>query len=126
MPFTRRADFNARQFLAGSLSIYHDTGDVVVKIRFSPDVARYVTESQWHPSQQCDLQRDGSLIVQLSLSGMTEVKSWVLSFGKHAEVLEPEELRDEIRQELEACLENYREDKVEMQVPKNARLRRGR
>lgn len=30
MPFTRRVDFDAEHFLAGSLGIYHDTGDVGV------------------------------------------------------------------------------------------------
>ena len=109
MPFTRRSDFNAEQFLSGSLGIYHDTGDVSVKVRFSSEVARYVEESTWHSSQQCERQPDGSLLVRLDLSGTTEVKSWVLSFGRHAEVLEPESLREEMRAELKSALSGYEE-----------------
>lgn len=108
MPFNRRADFNAKHFLAGSLGIYHGTGDVRVTIRFSATVARYVAESQWHPSQQNQPQPNGSLLVQLKLSGTTEAKPWVLSFGRHAEVLEPAKLREEIVEELQAALRGYK------------------
>lgn len=107
MPFKRQGDFDAEQFLAGSLGIYQDTGDVNVTIRFSSEVARYVEESNWHSSQQCEPQPDGSLLVRLNLSGTTEVKSWVLSFGRHAEVLEPAALREAIRNEMADCLKRY-------------------
>ncbi len=107
MPFTRRPDFDAAQYLQGSLGIYHGTGDVKVAIRFSAEVARYVQESQWHDSQQCDPQRDGSVLVHLTLSGTKELKAWVLGFGRHAEVLEPEELRRELCRELQAALHGY-------------------
>jgi predicted DNA-binding transcriptional regulator YafY len=36
------------------------------------------------------------------------VRSWVLSFGAGAEVLEPEPLREEVRAELARALERYR------------------
>ncbi|MBC8356983.1 MAG: WYL domain-containing protein [Planctomycetes bacterium] len=93
--------------LARSLGICHETGDVNVTIRFSSEVARYVEESRWHSSQQCEYQPDGSLLVRLDLSGTTELKSWVLGFGQHAEVLKPVSLRAEIQAELQATLEFY-------------------
>lgn len=111
MPFHRRDDFNAEQFLAGSLGIYQETGNIQVTIRFSSEVARYVEESQWHSSQQCERQSDGSLLVRLDLSGTTEVKSWVLSFGQHADVVEPDALRAELQGELAAALKLYNKDK---------------
>ncbi len=107
MPFTRRDDFCAEDYLAGSLGVYHETGNVDVVIRFSPQVARYVEESRWHSSQQCEREPDGYLQVQFKLSGTTELKSWVLGFGRHAEVLEPILLRTEIQNELVASLESY-------------------
>jgi len=82
-----------------------------VTIRFSAEVARYVEESQRHSSQQCEHQPDGSLLVRLDLSGTTEVKSWVLSFGRQAEVLEPDALRSELQDELAAALKLYSNDK---------------
>ena len=107
MPFTIPADLDLEARFAGSLGIYDGQDDVRVKIRFAAEVARYVAEKQWHHSQQLTPQKDGSLIVELRLSNTVEVKSWVLSFGTNAGILEPESLRDEIREELERALSQY-------------------
>lgn len=61
-------------------------------------LARYVGESVWHPSQELRPQKDGSLIAKFHLDGTREIKAWILSFGRHAEVLEPEELRVEVEE----------------------------
>ena len=78
-----------------------------MKIRFSPAVARFVQEKKWHPSQRLSPQQDGSLIVEFQLSSIVEVKSWVLSFGREAEVLAPESLRAEISDDVRLLAERY-------------------
>ena len=105
--FTRPADFNLAKHFQGSFGVYEGGGDVEVKVRFSPEVARYVSESTWHPSQQLRGHKDGSLTAQFRLDGTREVKAWILSFGRHAEVLEPEELRDEMGVEVEGMGQSY-------------------
>ena len=44
----------------------------------------------------------------MEVAGLAEVKSWVLSFGAGARVLEPEALRREVEQELAKALRAYR------------------
>lgn len=44
----------------------------------------------------------------MSTSGCWDVKRWVLSFGADAKVLEPEELRKEIANELSAAKNKYK------------------
>ncbi|MCA9163167.1 MAG: transcriptional regulator [Planctomycetales bacterium] len=107
MPFTRRPDFDAERFLQGSLGIYHETGEIAVTIRFAPAVARYAQEHHWHPSQQCHPQRDGSVLMEMTLAGTTELTAWLLSFGQHAQVLKPASLREHLQQELIAAAGNY-------------------
>ena len=46
-----------------------------------------------YPSQKITTQEDGSLLAEFDLDGTEEIKRWVMSFGRHAEVLGPEELR---------------------------------
>jgi len=106
-PFKWPEDFDLQDHLATSFGVYHGNGEVHVKVRFSPDVARYVEESSWHASQKLNKQSDGSLVAEFDLGGTEEIKAWVLSFGRNAVVLEPEELRCEIREELQRLLGRY-------------------
>ena len=38
----------------------------------------------------------GRLRVKLELSSLEEMEKWILSFGKHATVIEPKELRERV------------------------------
>lgn len=107
--FQRPEDFDLQRHLAGSFGIYHGDGDasVCVRVRFSPAVARYVEESQWHASQRLNKERDGGLLVEFCLDNTEEIKRWVMSFGQHAVVLAPEKLRQEILAELQSLLAAY-------------------
>jgi proteasome accessory factor B len=107
-PFRRPEDFNLADHLAATFGIYHSNGaPVTVKVRFAPAVARYVQEAKWHPSQVLTKQRDGSLLARYELASTAQFQSWVLSFGSKAVVLEPEELREEIAEELRAMMATY-------------------
>lgn len=72
-----------------------------VKIRFSPSQAPYIRERTWHPSQQIESERDGSIILTLKVGDLGEVKRWLIGFGAEAKVLLPDELREEIATEWE-------------------------
>ena len=76
--------------------------DVVV--RFTEEQAPYIRERIWHPSQDLKELDDGRVELRLRAGGFYEIKSWVLSFGAAAEVLEPEELRAAVREEMRAAL----------------------
>jgi proteasome accessory factor B len=106
-PFQLPKGFNLREYLAGSFGIWDGHGDVRVKIRFSPTVARYVQEKHWHASQEIIPQPDGSLLAEFCLSSTEEVKSWALSFGQHAVVLEPVSLAVQIADEVREMGRNY-------------------
>ena len=76
--------------------------DVVV--RFTEEQAPYIRERIWHPSQELEELEDGRVVLRLRAGGFYEIKSWVLSFGAAAEVLEPEDLRAAVREEMRAAL----------------------
>ena len=73
-------------------------------VRFAADQAPYVRERIWHPSQQLEELPDGRVVLRLRAGGFFEIRSWVLGFGAAAEVLEPEELREAVREEMRAAL----------------------
>ena len=107
--FQRPEDFDLQQHLAKSFGVYHGDGDVKIKVRFAPAVARYVCESNWHESQKLTQQKDGGVVAEFDLSDTEEIKRWIMSFGQHAVVQEPESLRDEIVGELKCLLTSYKE-----------------
>ena len=76
-------------------------------IRFSVGVARRAAETRWHPSQELEPQDDGTLIWRGLVSGMREIKIWILGWGADAEVLEPPQLRADIAAELARAASQY-------------------
>jgi predicted DNA-binding transcriptional regulator YafY len=79
-----------------------------VRIRFDRRWSSYVEERTWHPSQTLEHRRDGKLDLTMDVGGTPELRTWVLSFGSGAEVLEPESLREEVIRELEDALRRHR------------------
>lgn len=77
------------------------------KVYFTPNQAPYIRERLWHPSQRIEELPDGGLILHLFAGGWYELKSWVLSHGADARVLEPESLREEIAEDLRTLLAEY-------------------
>lgn len=67
-----------------------------VVIRFSAAIAHAIKDRVWHSSQRTEEQPDGSLLLSFHAGGKMEILSWLLSYGAHAELLHPAELREEL------------------------------
>ena len=104
-------EFNLDRYLEGSFGIFRGE-PVRVALRFSRQVARYVAERQWHPSQVVSLLLTGELEMTLRVPLSPELRRWILGYGKDVEVLEPKSLREDIRREWLAALRG-REGQVE-------------
>lgn len=109
-PFHMPDNFKLADHLAKSFGVFQGRGDVKVVVRFLPNVARYVMESNWHVSQKLTRQKDGSVLAEFRLSDTEEIKHWIMSFGKSAVVQEPPSLQQEMAKELHAMLQSYGTD----------------
>jgi predicted DNA-binding transcriptional regulator YafY len=106
--FERPADFRIAEFLDAGFKTMRGTGEPRrIRLLFSSEMARYVRERTCHPTQQQKEHKDGRLELSLQVNHLLEVKRWVLSYGAGCEVLEPEELRDEVQDELRRTLRLY-------------------
>jgi len=99
-------DFDPEELLESAFDIVYEE-PIDVKIWFSADQARYIKERKWSKTQKIEDQKDGSIILSMSTSGWWDVKRWVLGFGSNAKVLEPEELKNIIRNDLKSLREAY-------------------
>jgi predicted DNA-binding transcriptional regulator YafY len=78
-----------------------------VVVRFSPAVADRVMETTWHPLQRTERTPGGGMIWRSTVSGVIEIRLWILSWGDNAEVLEPPELRQQVRDILGRARAQY-------------------
>lgn len=104
--FETPQDFDMENLLRASFGAFFGE-PVQVVIHFSPRVAGYIVEKCWHESQVVEMQKDGSLIFRVEISGIEEIKFWILGWGKDAVVLEPDDLREKIRLEAQGILRGY-------------------
>jgi len=105
--FNRPEDFDLAEHFAKSFGVFHSDGNVHVIVRFSPTVARYVQESTWHASQKLTTEKDGGVMAEFDLDNTEEIMRWIMSFGQHAVVLEPDLLADKICNESVAMFDSY-------------------
>lgn len=78
-----------------------------VKVLFHGRAAEYVAERVWSKDQKIRQRKDGSLVLTFSSTSRQEVISWVLSFGPDAELMEPKDLREEMKEKAKSIMERY-------------------
>lgn len=104
--FSYPANFNPEEILEDAFGIIYDD-PVEVKIRFCAAQAPYIRERRWCKKQQMEILDDGTVILTLHTSGWYDVKKWLLSFGANAEILEPDEKRKEVQEEIKRMASQY-------------------
>jgi len=105
--FTLPDNFNFQQVTRSRFGVHWGKAEEQVKIWFSPEAAPYVMERQWHPSQDISHNDDNSIVLSLTVNHLFELKKWVLSWGKDALALAPEELIREIQSDIKCMSVAY-------------------
>jgi len=100
-------DFDPMALLDSAWGIMFGEELVKVRLRFSPQVARRVAESVWHPSQQLERCDDGGCILTVQVAHPLEMKPWIRGWGPDCEVLAPPDLRAEVAAEMRQAAEAY-------------------
>ncbi len=105
--FTPHPDFSAEAYLAQGFLAEHGGAVTEVVIWFDSYQAHYIRERPWHPTQQIEEHDDGSLTLRLHTGALAEVRRWVMSYGRHAEVLAPASLRADVVAEVVAMAQRH-------------------
>ncbi len=74
---------------------------------FSPEVARWVSNEKWHPSQKSKSLDDGSYELKLPYSNHTELMMDILRYGSGVKVIAPADLVKNISSEIERMKQLY-------------------
>lgn len=94
-------NFDLKAFLGNAWAVFR--GDIAysVKLRFTPEAARIVTETRWHHTQEATAHRDGSVTLQFQIDGLDEILNWLLSWAGRVQIIEPQELQQRYVQRLQ-------------------------
>lgn len=79
---------------------------ITVRVLFDHEIARWVQEARSYYITHEEDTPDG-LLVTLQVRHESEIIPWLLSWGQHARVLEPESLHRRMMEEAEGILRNY-------------------
>jgi predicted DNA-binding transcriptional regulator YafY len=72
----------------------------IVRIRFAPQVVRWVRERQHYGYRGDESNNARGVVMRFEIEALDELKAWLLGWGADAEPLEPPELREMIRAEV--------------------------
>ena len=102
------AKFDAADFFSNYFGVTIDSGEpVTVKLKVIAGQVRYFESLPLHHSQQIIERTPEYSILQYRLVPTYDFRQELLSHGPNVEILEPEELRNEIKADIVQMCENY-------------------
>lgn len=91
---------NIKDYIRKDFGIFSGKDNFKVSLRFSPEVANRIKEQIWHKKQKIKEHKDGSVILEVPVSGIPEIKREILKYGADVKVLKPMRLKKEIMEEI--------------------------
>jgi predicted DNA-binding transcriptional regulator YafY len=105
--FELPADFKVDDYFQGEFGIFKSSEKHKIVIDFDATVAEYVRMRRVNASQKLQPIQGGGIRLTMTAGNLTQLRSWILEWGKHARVLEPPELVELVKDELIGALEGY-------------------
>lgn len=87
--------------------IFGGKADKLAVLRFTPMRARWIAEEHWHSDQQGTWMEDGSYELRIPYGDHRELVMDIMRFGADVEVLAPDELRQQVADEVDRTLTQY-------------------
>ncbi len=101
--FTRPVDYQIRR--------EERDRNVVVRALFDHETARWVRENRTY-FQVAEEEHPDGLLITLMINQPGDILNWLMSWGSHVRILEPDSLRDILIREATGVIENYAEKQI--------------
>jgi len=96
-----------KEYTRRHFGLIQGTATQEVTLRFSARVAPRIKEQIWHPAQQMTMTANGELLLSFPAGDFRELVKVILGHGAEVKVVEPEELKQRVRTEIEKMNEIY-------------------
>ena len=101
-------DFNPDKYFDKEIGIWLSaTKKYTVELLISAEIGTFALERSWNKNQKVEQREDGSVWVSFETTQLPEVKRWVLGQGKTVKVLGPDELIEQVKEEVAVVLGMY-------------------
>jgi predicted DNA-binding transcriptional regulator YafY len=78
-----------------------------MKALFEKDATIHLEETPLSDDQQLTDQTDGNVLVEAIVADTGQLRWWLLGFGGRVEVLEPQSLREELKEQAIRMMSRY-------------------
>ncbi len=101
--FVQDKDFDLEKYTNTAFGVFQEN-PITVKINFNKQAAREIKNYVFHPTQQIFENEDGSVTVEFTACGKISMCKEFFKWGNKVKILEPQELKDIYRNELQKAL----------------------
>jgi predicted DNA-binding transcriptional regulator YafY len=96
-----------KEYVRKNFGIMQGGKGIRIKLKFSPNVAAWVSEQAWHPAQKTVISKDGSLTLAFPVADFREIRRRILFYGADVKVLAPKALALDLQQEIRRMAKVY-------------------
>ena len=96
-----------QKYFGESYGIFPGAATQRVKLKFTPERARWVAGETWHPEQVSSFDAEGNYILEFAYHLDPELIMEIMKHGSEVEVLAPAALRTKVKTEMKKALERY-------------------
>jgi len=107
LPAKEISDAALDRYFATAYGIFAGEPKYTAVLRFNSNIARWVSDEQWHPQQNGQYELDGSYILEIPYNDPRELIRDILKYGADVQVLSPGQLKTQIKQQLEKAINLY-------------------
>lgn len=102
--FEKDESVSIKDFTTNPLGVFNDE-IVELTLHIRKPFAQSVSEQVYAANQKICYQEDGSIIFKGTMKGKTDIVRWILSMQSYVTIIEPQELKNELKEELTRMLD---------------------
>ena len=100
--------YTPENYIDGAFGIIgNDDKSYEVVVNFDKPTEELVKARKWHKTASTKTLKDGTTQLRMTVSSLAQVVPWVLSFGQHAKVIGPKELKDRVKEAIKIMSKAY-------------------
>jgi len=112
IPITVPEGFNLDEYIAAGELDFIISGSIKFKAIFSKEAAFYLEERPLSDDQCMTDYADDKVMLTATIHDTSELRWWLLSFGDQVEVIEPKDIRSDIKNIIQSAASLYNQDQL--------------